>query len=57
MAECPVLERKQAANMVTVIKATPHPTLPMTESTSDSESGYETFLSDGFVSLHGGHSP
>ena len=51
VAECPVLERKQAANMVTVIKATPR---TMTESTSDSESGYEPFLSDGFVSLPGG---
>ena len=54
VAECPVLERKQAAKVVTLINVTPHPALSMVESTCDLRSGYEPFLSDGFVSLPGG---
>ena len=49
-----MLERKQAAKVVTLINATPHPALSMVESTCDLRSGYEPFLSDGFVSLPGG---
>ena len=49
-----MLERKQAAKVVTLINVTPHPALSMVESTCDLRSGYEPFLSDRFVSLPGG---
>ena len=52
MAECPVLKKKQAAKAIGLIKAAPQPS-SIVAFPNDSKSGYEPFLSDGFVALPG----
>ncbi|KAG7476096.1 hypothetical protein JOB18_045213 [Solea senegalensis] len=49
-------KKKQAAKAVGLIKVTPQPS-SLVAFPNDSKSGYEPFLSDGFVALPGGEHP
>ena len=53
VAECPVL-RKKETKTVGLIRSVSHPSSSVVQSATDSKTGYEPFLSDGFVTLAGG---